>query len=367
MAGPLRATSGLGQAARLSYAALHAEGHEVYRLDLSDRLLQRPTLGPEWQNDAELPYGAGVILIHASGPLTPLALTGIDRDLLRGKTIIGCWAWELPRVPPEWREAVPYVHEIWATSRFTADALRPIREGRPLRVVTHPVAALALPAPREPRCAGPFTVFMAFNMASSFARKNPLAGIAAFKAAFGEAASARLVVKAMHLDDYPSAALSLRQAVQAPNIALVENDLSAEQLADLYAEADAVLSLHRSEGFGLVPAEGMLHGLPVIATDWSGSTDFLTPDCGCPVAYDLVPAHDPQGEYNHPNMMWAEARVADAARALRRLHDDLQFRSRLGLAARERAIELFSSRRYAKVVEESLGSNSQTESLARAL
>ena len=37
------------------------------------------------------------------------------------------------------------------------------------------------------------------------------------------------------------------------------------------------MSLHRSEGFGLPLAEAMALGTPVIATGYSGNTDFTTP------------------------------------------------------------------------------------------
>ena len=43
----------------------------------------------------------------------------------------------------------------------------------------------------------------------------------------------------------------------------------------LLAACDAVVSLHRSEGFGLILAEAMYLGKPVVATGWSGNMDFM--------------------------------------------------------------------------------------------
>ena len=48
-------------------------------------------------------------------------------------------------------------------------------------------------------------------------------------------------------------------------------------MAALFARADCYVSLHRSEGFGLTLAESMALGKPVIATGYSGNTDFMTP------------------------------------------------------------------------------------------
>ena len=48
-------------------------------------------------------------------------------------------------------------------------------------------------------------------------------------------------------------------------------------MAALFARADCYVSLHRAEGFGLTLAEAMALGKPVIATGFSGNTDFMTP------------------------------------------------------------------------------------------
>ena len=68
------------------------------------------------------PQGAPLVL-HVNAPLLPLALRHIPDGLVRGRRIIGYWAWELPTVPPGWRLGTRFVHEVWAPSRFTAAAL----------------------------------------------------------------------------------------------------------------------------------------------------------------------------------------------------------------------------------------------------
>ena len=153
-------------------------------------------------------------------------------------------------------------------------------------------------------------------MASGFTRKNPLAAIEAFKLAFGNDPACRLVIKAANMNLYAEGHRALIAAASsAPNIQLSDNG----DLAELYASCDAVISTHRSEGFGLVIAEAMLRGLPVLATDWSGSIDFLTPENGFPISYSLVPAVDPQGTYDQPSLMWAGVNTRDAASKLRAL------------------------------------------------
>ncbi len=55
----------------------------------------------------------------------------------------------------------------------------------------------------------------------------------------------------------------------------------------LLACADAYVSLHRSEGFGLGMAESMYLGKPVIGTAYSGNVDFMTQENSYLVDYRI--------------------------------------------------------------------------------
>ena len=141
----------------------------------------------------------------------------------------------------------------------------------------------------------------------------------------------------------------------ARNITLISASLEKSALNALYSEADVLISLHRSEGFGLTLAEAMLRGLPVIATNWSGNVDFLTGDTGIPVPYRLVPAQDPQGTYQHPDLRWADADIDAAAAALRRLRADPALRRTLGEAAAAFGVKAWSGAAYAATARRRLG------------
>ncbi len=354
VAGYFRTASGLGESARLCAEACHALGYDTRTVDISAEHMQPTDLPHDAVADARSHLGPGTVILHVNAPLVPLALLQLGRAFVRSKHIIGTWAWELERVPPDWRRGLPFVHQAWAPSRFTAEAVRQKASALAIRVVPHPLAVRARPVAAGSR--DRFRVLMIFNAASSFARKNPCAGIAAFRRAFGADANAELVVKSSNLDVYPGARAALKTAIGGQsNIRHIDHVLPPHEIEALYEFAGAVLSLHRSEGFGLVLAEAMLRGLPVVATNWSGNVDFLDADNGCPVRYGLVPARDPRGVYDFPDLRWAEPDIDHAAEYLRRLSSDPDWRTRIGRRAAEDAARIFSLEAYGAVMNELVG------------
>lgn len=353
VAGPLRAASGLGVGARTCHDAVKKAGLPVYGIDLTRALLHDEDYPDFDFEDGRHLIGEGTIFLHVGGPLVPLALLRLGRDLVHNKRIVAHWVWELPQMPSDWRLGLPFVHEIWTPSQFAADALSTIAGSRPIHVLPHPIDPPAgWPKLRPPSDQRPFTALVILNIASSFERKNPCASIRAFRQAFGDDPNARLIVKYANAFAYPEATQLMEGAAGgAANVIFIGDTMDSAGIDALYTEADVVMSLHRAEGFGLVVAEGMLRGIPVIATDWSGSKDFLTPETGFPVQYSLVPAKDPQDTYDHPIMRWADADVDQAAEALKTLRANPDLGFKLGLAARAHATELFSPDGYGATVK----------------
>lgn len=329
VAGELDTPSGLGEGARLILHALGELGLPAYAI--------RP-------GDQPAPPGVPLLIV-GTAPSLPLLLLRLGRKHLRSRLVVGHWSWELPTVPRSWHPSVRLVHRLWAPSRFTADALRPLM--RDVRVVTHPLASrppspsglgrAAFDLPAE----AVVTVVM-FNLGSSFERKNPLAAIAAHRAAFGERADRILLLHVSNPHHFPVDFARL-QSVSGGNVRLHTRSLSREDSLALLACADIVLSLHRSEGFGLVPAEAMLLGKPVVATDWSATSEFLDAGCGAPVPARLVPARDPRGVFEAPGAVWAEPDIAAAAAWLVRLANDSSLRRDLGASARLAAMARLGS------------------------
>lgn len=314
VAGYFGAASGLGSATRRLYGGLCAAGFDPTQTDLTGPLRQGP-----WGAPIAVPTGPGTLLVHVNGPMLPWALLAIGRRAVANKRVIAVWNWELPVLPSDWERGLQACHHIWAPSRFTAQACaRP--DGPPVTVVPYPLSPPRPSALRRADFGLPedaFIVLQVFDAASSLARKNPLAAIAAHRAAFGNSPDHLLVLKTHNATKAGKAWTEVvAAAAAAPNVLLIDQQLRRDDLSALMAAADVIVSLHRAEGYGLVIAEAMALGKPVVATGWSGNADFMVGSGSYPVPWRLVPARDPQATYDLPQMEWAEPDIAAAAAML---------------------------------------------------
>ncbi|RAK51948.1 mannosyltransferase [Phenylobacterium soli] len=314
---------GIAASAKLAARAFEALGVPVERVDASHaRLTWTPRSAP--------PERAAAWIFHLNPPelLAEMAVLG-PRRLLGPR--YGYWAWELPRAPDRWLKDAALVDEVWAPSRYTAEAFA--GAASPVRVVPHPLFIEdyrdVTPAPRR----AAFQAVALFDFNSSAARKNPQGAIEAFRRAFGEDPACELTIKTQNGQLYPELVDSLRAAAPA-NVRFVDDTWPYAEVKALIAGADALIALHRAEGFGLSPAEAMALGTPVIATGFSGVLDFMDADCALVVPFRRVAVDDPQGIYR--GQTWAEPDLDAAAEALRRLREDEALRRRLGEAGKAR-------------------------------
>lgn len=320
---------GIAASAKLAARAFEALGVPVEGIDASHAKLT-------WTPRGDPPERAAAWIFHLNPPelLAEMAVLG-PRRLLGPR--YGYWAWELPRAPDRWLKDARLVDEVWAPSRYTAQAFA--GAGAPVRVVPHPLFPDdyrdVAPAPRQ---AG-FQAVALFDFNSSAARKNPQGAIEAFRRAFGEDPACELVIKTQNGRLFPDVAAALRAAAP-PNVRFVDETWPYARVMSLIAGADVLIALHRAEGFGLSPAEAMALGTPVVATNFSGVVDFMDATNALLVPYRPVAVEDPQGIYR--GQTWAEPDLDAAAEALKRLRADPGLGRRLAEAARRSVAETLS-------------------------
>lgn len=293
--------------------------------------------------DDSAPYDTNLICL--TGFETARIFIERGDGLFEGRRTIGLWPWELPRWPALWQPALALVDEIWAATLFSAEAYGQAG-GPPVRLMPSAVSVERLmPLPRAetgiPEDA--FAYLFLFDFNSTMARKCPGSVLEAFAKAFplGTEKTA-LVMKCMNArSDDPAWQRLQARASADPRIILINRTLRYGHALGLIDSCDALVSLHRAEGFGRTLAEAMLLGKPVIATDYSGNADFLMETTGFPVRW--TPCRVGSGEYYFGDgQIWAEPDAEDAARLMRLVHEDPERRTRIAMAGQE-----FIRRHYA--------------------
>jgi glycosyltransferase involved in cell wall biosynthesis len=235
--------------------------------------------------------------------------------------------WETPVFPEDWRFAERLVHEVWAPSAFSAEPFRSALDVK-VSVVPHFVSAPAETGiDMRAHLSIPPDAFMGLaimDIQSCPARKNPWAHIRAWHQAFGDDPTAILVMK-LRANKRTQIVLEELQELAggASNIRLLCEDLDHLEISALHRAADAHLSLHRAEGFGLNIYEALLLGKPVVATDWSANAEYGPEFQNYKgVAYELVPYKDWMRHYQDKRFSWAEADIQDAASLLIELRNE---------------------------------------------
>ena len=342
-------SSGIGRGGQLTAQAFRDAGYDIVAHDL------RPCFRQYIRQRAVLPGRGGVWFIHANAPEVLVAMLAHHPAQWADRYRIAYWAWETPKVPANWMLAAEYLHEIWVPSRFVHDAVAAMfRLARQdhlivrIKIMPHPVPAASVQTAhsREQNrlkfglLADVTEVLSLFDTKSSAVRKNPWGVIDAWLGAFPQAdATRRLTLKVSDLKgDRATEHRLLGLLRDRSDIRLVENRFDDRDMASFIAAFDILISLHRSEGFGLPLAEAMAAGVAVIATDWSGNTDFMTADNSWLVAAGLTPVSDPEGPYGglegDPDQVWADPDLDDAIRGLRELTSSAYLRQALADFAR---------------------------------
>ncbi len=333
--GYFRGQFGLGESARLYTDALIAHGYPVALHDVDLAIphgMEDSTLNDRL--GTEMPYDVHLIFVNPD--YFQAAIDKIGRARIAKGYVIACWFWELENIPEAWMGALRDVDEVIVSSEFVECMFRRVTD-KPVTRVPLPLREIA--TSRLTRAdfgieESDFLFLLTFDFNSWLERKNPFAAIRAFKSAFlPERRNVKLLVKSSNGHRQPRLLLDLLSATDSDDRIIVRDQvIDRSHVRSLQNCADAYVSLHRAEGFGLGMAESMMLGKPVVATAWSGNTEFMDESNSCLVKYELVPV--PPGAYQHwENQRWADADIEDAARQMRRLVDDPGFARRIGLKA----------------------------------
>ena len=351
LAGYVASEKGVGEALRSQARNLEAVGIPYVLNDFRDSgSLNQDFSYTDFSNDN--PYAINVVQVNADQ--VPFFHQVRGQDYFSDRYNIGYWNWELSEFPAEWLSSFDYFDEIWVASTFVLDSVSRVS---PIPVIRIPFSMLERPVIRIVNRShfdlpGETFVFLfMFDFHSFLARKNPTGLIEAFKRVFPSGNEATLLLKCSHSS--PDDLKQLHDAIGDANVRIIDGVLSRDEIDGLLQVSNCYVSLHRSEGFGLTIAEAMSIGKPVIATDYSGNVDFMTPGNSFPVKYGLTQIDSDYGPYK-AGYTWAEPDLNHAADMMRFVFENRDQAREVGHRAQQDVSSLLHPKAVGAMIKQRL-------------
>lgn len=273
--------SKLTPAASRFMECLRLSGTPVWMFDPSSgaNISQGPyTSQEDLSPTEEFPHPITILDINADQPPSIIGSLPLPAQ----KTFkVGRWDWRTLPTSNELYTLFDSVDELWVASRFIADVVR-LKSSVPVVVVPCVIDPPSVSADRDwlmtliPELDANEFIFLAeFDAYSGLFWENPEGTIAALVKAFDPSKPVRLILNAMNGAGSAGVFDDLNRMCTDKRISVFNSSFGHPDRLRLIASADAFVSLHRAEGFGLSIAEAMIYGKPVIATGWGGNTDFM--------------------------------------------------------------------------------------------
>lgn len=251
-----------------------------------------------------------------------------------GKIKIGYSMLEVTGIPREWVRQANLMDEVWVPSKFNKMTFQDSGVNVPIHVIPLGIdPAYFSPAIRSNKLKETYTFLSNFEWGE---RKAPEILLKAFSDEFSVSEPVALVCKVNNFDggvNIHSQIENLGLRSGGGRIVIAENAiLKNYDLGALYASADCFVLPARGEGWGMPILEAMACGLPVIATNWSAQTDFMTEQNAFPLQVErLIPANAKCPYYE--GFEWAEPSYEHLRSLMRWVFENQQAASARGMLA----------------------------------
>ena len=284
---------------------------------------------------------------------------------------IGRTMFETDRIPAEWVAPCNAMDEIWVPSRFHLETFaRAGVDPSKLAVIPGAVDVERFGAHVEPF---PLPHRAGFNFLSVFdmtMRKGWDILLAAYVLEFTAEEDVPLHLKidsslgrtpemmAQMIDVFLREGMHV-DPERIPDVSLITDPFTQDEMASLYRAADAFVLPTRGEGWGRPCTEAMATGVPVIATGWSGVTEYLSPETGYPIDFQMTDVQEMAVDEApwFGGHQWAEPSIEHLRRLLRHVYQNREEARRIGEAGRAAIHQNFTPDRVAARIVERLKSH----------
>lgn len=342
--GLFKAEIGLAQGAKLYAQALEVCSipHTLINLNFMNKEI--PQLDSTFDAKLTSIPEYAVNVIHINGNNIEHVFSEFPSKVFDHHYNIGVWLWELEKIPDAWIPVLPFFDEIWVPSHFIAHAIQKSTE-KHVTVIPYGISVPYDPSLERKNFELPDDKFLILTMydSNSYAsRKNPAGAISAFTRAFSQDdEKVHLVIK-INNPTNDDLAFIRKSLGDDSRYTLISERMNKDRLNSLIRLCDVFISLHRSEGFGLVMAEAMALGTPAVATNWSANAEFMPEDSACMVGYTMIPVKDHYVYKSDDSLMWADPDIEQAAVYLKRLYNDKDYYQKIAENGRQHIERYFS-------------------------
>ncbi len=279
---------------------------------------------------------------------------------------IGRSMFETDRIAPDWVAACNRMDEVWVPSQFNVETFAASGVERSKLVVIpgavdseffDPARHTVYPLPNKAR----------FNFLSIFewsSRKGWDVLLAAYLREFSADDDVCLWLRTYLFskpDGDPTEAIWQRiraftaslglEGKNLPRIELIADQVPSDQLPGLYLACDCYVAPSRGEGWGRPQHEAMLMERPVIATNWSANTEFMSDETSYLLDYELVEARGLEPElWHYKGHRWANPSESHLRTLMRRVFTHPEEARAKGQAARQHMARHYSREAVADAV-----------------
>jgi glycosyltransferase involved in cell wall biosynthesis len=313
--------NGILQGAKYNLEHLHSQG--LYTVDITNNASQNENtlknLTPLLDNQSEC-------YLNFNGDQYEHYLGNSYKSHFQnvGFSSTGYWAWELDCPPTRFAPGLDYVNRILVPTKFVQKSVSKMTD-LPIYVLPH-IVKIEGSLPQLPND----LIFYAFDYHSDIHRKNPQALISAFKALFPrEQQNFKLVIKTQNADFYwIEHDLLMKLSDYRSDIEIIDEYWARSRVITTILQSRVVVSPHRSEGFGLICAEAIALGVPVIATGYGGNSEFMSEDSLVDYENVEIPRESHQYGAYRGLSKWGDINVNELCVKLDRIINDPDYAKR---------------------------------------
>jgi len=350
--------SGYGQASRGYILALNKLG---IPLTVSPVAFDR--VSPELGEDGAILSGLvnkkidyNIVILHTTPEFW-------EKHKETGKTNIGYTVWETSRLHPTWPGYINNnVDAVMVGCSWSVEVFKNSGVEIPIFVVPHVMNM------DEYNDIQPYTIsgikenaYKFYDIFQFMERKNPMALIKSYWAAFQNDENVALILKTYRSDFSDGEKDLIKKTIKElkrvtpldkyPPVYLILDMLSKKEILGLHRVGDCFVSLDRLEGFGLCSFEAGAAGNPIIVTGGGGVLEFAKPDHSYLVKYSWCPVFGMIGfSWYRGDQMWAEPDCGHAIKLMRRVYNNQDKAREKGTVLKKYIAENFSPEKIGKTI-----------------